>query len=492
MIKKWPNSFDFQGFNEPIGVEWCDYNLDVEGNIPDEIQGAFFRAVPDPGFPPFIDKDTYISGDGMIGRFLIHGNRVDFAIRYIETDRYLAEKKENKALFGAYRNPYTDDPSVRGVERTVANTTPIWHGGRLFLTKEDGPAYEVNPITLDTIGKWDYHGALKSQTMTAHVRIDPDSGEMFFFGYEAGGLATRDVAYCIADKDGKLISEQWFQAPYCAMLHDFVVTENYVLFPIFPTIADLDRIKAGGAHWVHHPDEPTWVGIMPRYGKVEEMKWVKGPNGLSAYHMMNGFDEKASGSSLVHMDLNVMETNIFPFIREASGVDASPAELRASLCRWTFDMDDLDKGWTETIIGPPGDMSRTAATDQCRPYEIGYYACYDPQIGPPVIHSVVGAGFNTLLRIHVGKGKHEALPLGPDRSINEPIHIPSRQEGHEGWLAAVVDTHSTMSSELWFLEAGNIGKGAIARVKLPFRLRPQIHGWWVPQEELDRAAVLGD
>ncbi|MGE4411914.1 MAG: carotenoid oxygenase family protein, partial [Sphingobium sp.] len=410
----------------------------------------------------------------------------------IGTDRYLAEKKENKALFGAYRNPYTDDPSVRGVERTVANTTPIWHGGRLFLTKEDGPAYEVDPITLDTIGKWDYHGALKSQTMTAHVRIDPDSGEMFFFGYEAGGLATRDVAYCIADKDGKLISEQWFQAPYCAMLHDFVVTENYVLFPIFPTIADLDRIKAGGAHWVHHPDEPTWVGIMPRYGKVEEMKWVKGPNGLSAYHMMNGFDEKASGSSLVHMDLNVMETNIFPFIREASGVDASPAELRASLCRWTFDMDDLDKGWAETIIGPPGDMSRTAATDQCRPYEIGYYACYDPQIGPPVIHSVVGAGFNTLLRIHVGKGEHEALPLGPDRSINEPIHIPSRQEGHEGWLAAVVDTHSTMSSELWFLEAGNIGKGAIARVKLPFRLRPQIHGWWVPQEELDRAAVLGD
>ena len=36
---------------------------------------------------------------------------------------------------------------------------------------------------------------------------------MFFFGYEAGGLCSKDVAYCIADKDGNLTSEQWFERP---------------------------------------------------------------------------------------------------------------------------------------------------------------------------------------------------------------------------------------------------------------------------------------
>ncbi len=89
--------------------------------------------------------------------------------------------------------------------------------GRLFMTKEDGRPYEVDPHTLDTRGYWDYDGKLRSQTVTAHPRIDPVTGEMFFFGYEAGGLATRDVAYCIADRDGRLKSEQWFQAPYCRL-----------------------------------------------------------------------------------------------------------------------------------------------------------------------------------------------------------------------------------------------------------------------------------
>ena len=484
MTGKWPDSFDFQGFNAPIGEEWSATDLPVEGEIPAEIDGAFFRAGADPQFPPFVKEDTYLSGDGMVSRFRIRGNKVDFAIRYIRTERYLAEKKAGHALFGAYRNPYTDDPSVAGVDRTVANTTPVWHAGRLLLTKEDGRPYRIDPETLETLGSYDFDGRLQSETVTAHVRIDPRTNEMFAFGYEATGLCTKDISYWIVDAQGNLVREQMFEAPYCSMVHDFVVTEKHVIFPVFPTTADLDRLKAGGAHWVHHPDQPTWVGIMPRYGDVSEMRWVQGPPGLSAYHYMNGYEEEVDGRTLLHFDHSVMETNIFPFIRAASGIDASPADIRAQMVRWTFDLSDLEAGWTERPLGPPGDMPRTAAKDQCYPYEIGYYACYDPSVGPPVIHSVVGAGFNTLIRLGVNSGAIEALPLGPDRSINEPIHIAAKDPAHEGWLAAVVDTHSTMTSELWFVEAANIPAGPIAKVKLGRRLRPQIHGWWVTETEL--------
>ena len=59
----------------------------------------------------------------------------------------------------------------------------------------------------------------------------------------------------MADKNGKLMREEWFQVPYCSMMHDFAVTKEHVIFPVFPTTADLDRIKAGGAHWVWEPDE---------------------------------------------------------------------------------------------------------------------------------------------------------------------------------------------------------------------------------------------
>ena len=56
------------------------------------------------------------------------------------------------------------------------------------------------------------------------------------------------MSYCIADRQGNLIREQWFDAPYCAMMHDFAITERYALFPIYPTTCSLERLKAGGVY----------------------------------------------------------------------------------------------------------------------------------------------------------------------------------------------------------------------------------------------------
>jgi len=477
---RYPDSFDFQGFNEPIGVEYRANNLYVEGEIPAQIEGSFFRATADPAHPPFVKDDTMLSGDGMVSAFRIANGHVDFEIRYVQTPRYLAESAARRALFGAYRNPFTDDPSVAGVDRSVANTTPIWHGGRLLMTKEDGLGYEIDPLTLATIGRWDYAGKLKSQTFTAHPKIDPETGELFFFGYEASGLCTRDVAYGIADKQGRLISEKWFQAPYCALMHDFAISEHYAIFPIFPTTSDYARLAAGGAHWVHEAEGDAWVGIMPRYGDVSTMRWFRTQKGSSSFHIMNAFDQ----DGVVHLDIHVLDTNAFAFIRTASGINKHPSEIHSHLVRWSFDLGRKEDAYQERVIGPPGDMPRVAAKDVGRTYHVGYYGSYDPSVGPPNIHGVVGTGFNTLLRVEVEHGRIDALALAADESANEPVHIPSPDPAHEGWLAFVVDHHPSMRSALWFAEAEHLAQGAIAKVALPLRLRPQVHGTWVPAEEL--------
>jgi len=479
---RYPDSFDFHGFNAPIRVEYRVENLAVEGKIPFEIDGCFFRATADPAHPPLISEDTMLSGDGMVSAFRISAGHVDFEIRYVCTPRYLAERAARRALFGAYRNPFTDDPSVAGVDRTVANTTPVWHAGHLLMTKEDGLGYEVDPVSLDTIGRWDYGGKLRSQTFTAHPKIDPVTGELFFFGYEAGGLCTRDVAYCIASNDGNLVSEQWFQAPYCALMHDFAISERYAIFPIFPTKSDYARLARGGAHWVHEPEGEAWVGIMPRYGDVGQMRWFHTRKGSSSFHIMNAFDEEG----IVHLDIHVLETNAFPFIRAASGIEKKPSEIRSQLVRWSFDMNHMEDRYHERVLGPPGDMPRVAAKDVGRRYRIGYYAIFDPDIGPPNVHGVIGVGFNALLRLEVDTGSIQALALAADESVSEPVHIPAKDPAHEGWLAFVVDNHSSMSSALWFAEAENPGKGAVAKVVLPLRLRPQVHGTWVSATELEK------
>jgi carotenoid cleavage dioxygenase-like enzyme len=53
---------------------------------------------------PFDDSDM---SDGAISAFRIHNGHVDFQRQYVKTDRYMAETKHRRNLFGRYRNPFT-------------------------------------------------------------------------------------------------------------------------------------------------------------------------------------------------------------------------------------------------------------------------------------------------------------------------------------------------------------------------------------------------
>jgi carotenoid cleavage dioxygenase len=488
-MKQFPNTPEYTGLNTPIGEEYDLARLEITGRIPASVRGTHFRVAPDPAFPPFLDDPgAILSGDGMVSALRLDGDEASFSIRYVRTDRHEAELAANRALFGIYRNPFTDRPEARGIDRTVANTTPVWHAGRLLLTKEDGRAYRVDPRTLETLGRYDFAGKLRSRTMTAHVRVDPTTGEMFFFGYEADGLASRTVSYCIADREGNLVSEQHFQAPYCAMMHDFAITERHVIFPIYPTTCDLDRLKAGGEHWIHEPDRESWLAIMPRYGDVSQMRWFRGPKGVYCYHIMNAFED---AEGLIHLDQCLSDVNPFPFILRASGIRVEPGNTGSRLARWTVNLTDANDSLTETRIGPPGDFPVIPASNQGRPYGHAWLLTMNPEAqGPPVAAGPVGAMFNTLLRLDFAGKPTQALALPPAHCFNEPVHVPSGDPQHAGWLVTQVDQQlgpEKFQHAVWILDAGNIEVGPLARIAIPHRLRPQVHGWWVDAEEVGHA-----
>jgi carotenoid cleavage dioxygenase-like enzyme len=485
-----PDGPEFSGLNAPLGEEYDLVDLPVEGHIPAEVSGTFFRATPDPAFPPYLeDGAAVLSGDGMISALRIADGKVGFSMRYVQTERHRAEKAAGRALFGKYRNPFTDTPQVAGLDRAVANTTPVWHAGRLLMSKEDGRPYRVHPHTLETIGRYDFDGRLRSPTVTAHVRIDPQTGELFFYGYEAAGLASSTVAYCIADRSGALLREQWFEAPYCALMHDFAITENYALFPVYPTTCDLARLKAGGDHWVHELQRDSWVGVMPRYGSVTEMRWFRGPKGVSCYHLMNAFED-AEGH--IQLDQCLANVNAFPFIQRASGIAVAPGDSGARLARWTINLRDGSDRVTETTIGPPGDLPVIPAARQGRPYSHGWMLTMNPEMpGPPVAGGPVGAMFNVLLRLDFTGGAPQALALPPGQCFNEPVHVPSSKAEHEGWLLSVIDQQigpSDFRHAVWIFAAGAVASGPVARIQITHRLRPQVHGWWVSTAQLRTAA----
>jgi carotenoid cleavage dioxygenase-like enzyme len=84
----------------------------------------------------------------------------------------------------------------------------------------------------------------------------------------------------------------------------------------------------------------------------------------------------------------------------------------------------------------------------------------------------------------------QALGLPSGHCFNEPVHVPASTAGHEGWLLTVVDQQtgpSDFAHAVWIIDAGNVGSGPVARIAIPHRLRPQVHGWWVGAGELAAA-----
>jgi carotenoid cleavage dioxygenase-like enzyme len=58
---KGPSAFperpQFSGFMKPCRFEGEIKHLEIRGDIPQEIDGTFYRVMPDPQFPPYIEDD---------------------------------------------------------------------------------------------------------------------------------------------------------------------------------------------------------------------------------------------------------------------------------------------------------------------------------------------------------------------------------------------------------------------------------------------------
>src|SRR3546814_5341636 len=67
-MNAFPKTIHFIGSNTPRRLEISARNLEVEGEIPAEIDGAFFRAVPDNAHPPMFEDDIALNHHGMISR----------------------------------------------------------------------------------------------------------------------------------------------------------------------------------------------------------------------------------------------------------------------------------------------------------------------------------------------------------------------------------------------------------------------------------------
>jgi carotenoid cleavage dioxygenase-like enzyme len=467
----------YKGWGAPLRVESDIRDLEVvQGEVPRDLSGTLYRCGPDRQYPPMTRDDIFIDGEGMAHMFRFENGHVDYRSRWVRNERFALQEKARRSLFGRYRNRYTNDPSVAGKSMGTANTNIVWHGRKLLVLKEDSLPIEIDPDTLATRSQWNYDGAVRAVSLTAHPKLDLHTNEMLMFSYQAKGDCTKDFAFYIAGPDGRIVHEMWFEMPYPGMVHDFAVTDTHVIAPFFPLITNLEVLKQGGPFYRWHPDGHSHFAVFPRRGNASEIRWFRGP-AVSAGHMMNAYNE----GSEVHLDLCLYQGNCFDFFpsHDGSPFKGSPPLLT----RLTFDLEKKHDGYEAKLLSPvPCEMPKCDDRYTGKPYRHGYGICRSPTAKS----GEMGMGA-------IGSFDHQTGALttwspGEGCGVQEPNFVvrPGAKEA-EGYVLALVNRIAQNHSDLAVLDARRIADGPVALLRLPVRVRSTFHGMWVPES----AAVTG-
>ena len=114
------------------------------------------------------------------------------------------------------------------------------------------------------------------------------------------------------------------------------------------------------------------------------------------------------------------------------------------------------------------------------PYRYGYMGCPDPNERD---RTKAGACY---ARVDNQTRTFKLWNAGNKVSLAEPVFAPksaNAREG-EGYLMGVAyNLDQNLRSDLVILDAERLEDGPIATVRLPVQASPQVHGWWVREDQ---------
>jgi carotenoid cleavage dioxygenase-like enzyme len=478
---QFPDDIVFTGYAAPVRIEGHVHDLEVIGSIPPELNGVYYRNSADHTYPPLHGKDIFLNGDGMVHMVRIQNGHADLTTRYVRTRKFMLEREARRALFGAYRNPFTDSLEVMGEDANTANTAILWHHGRLYALKESGRPYELDPNTLETRGETDFGGQLKSRTFTAHPKLDPVTGDCIAFAYNCEGVASDEIEVYTIAPSGEFTRTERFKAPYCSMVHDFLVSRHYIAFVICPMVCEWDRVKKGESYWHWDSHRQTHIAVIPRDKGVAGIRWFTAPKVAMQTHTFNAWED-GHRLCLDHFVNDSGWLSQFPDIHNPNAYETPPFGER-----WIMDLaSQSDKVEIQRFINHIGEMPVIDPRFAMRKTRHFWFGTNSPQHGPMLEFGPKGPPFTCLGHFDEETGKVDIYYAGPDASPEEPCFIPRRGSDVEGdgWLVSVVGRRAENRADLVILDARNLSRGPVAILKFPCRVHEGFHGIWVPEEAL--------
>ncbi len=465
-----------------VDKEYHNTPLKAEGEVPKALFGTLFRN----GNGRFVHQGvTYqhlFDGDGMVTAFRFNGDgQVYYSNRYVRTREFVEEETAGRML---YRSFGTNLPGgflrnfMKMRFKNAANTSVIYHGGKLLALWEGGLPHEINPRTLETVGRYDFEGVLQNRfsfldakinpelPFSAHPKIHPQTGVLHNFGTLAGAKQ-RLLLYQVAPSGSAQISKV-VELPGLIFTHDFILTETgKQIFFLTPVSFDLWKTFSGWQSPVDsiRVDKRQKTQILIVDGDRVQSHFI---DFCFIFHFSNGW-ETPDGQIVI----DALTMTEFPEARmtpDALGQEENNIP-NAQLYRFTIHPTE-EKVHQELLSPYPSELPFLHPDRTGRPYRYFW--------------GLGGPGENTyqLLQgmqvVDLDEGSAHFKDLRPHLP-GEPVFVPKPNARHEadGWLLYLL--FDTKIEETRLVIADPLTLEVIARLPLPHNIPLGFHGQWVPE-----------
>jgi all-trans-8'-apo-beta-carotenal 15,15'-oxygenase len=446
----------------------------IEGRVPASLRGTVYL-----NGPARFQRDGrryrhWLDGDGMVCALRFGGDGVRFANRFVRSTKWLAEEEAGAFLCRAFGTCFPGDRLVRGIAlESPVNVSVYPFAGTLLAFGEQGLPWELDPVTLETRGPFNFGGALNPVSpFAAHPKIDPATGELVNFGVSFSRQQPALSLYRF-DASGRPVLRRRFPLPYPCSLHDFALSPRFAVFYLAPYLLDMELFAGGGTlmeslSW--EPERGSRLFVVDR--RSGEPVADLSLEGRYCLHTVNAFEQ---GDRLV-VDVVELERPVYDqyevvpdlFTSVAEGgpvrfeVDLAAGRLtgrREIAYRRAPDFPAIDPGLSERRAEDLWMLGISTAGRSGRKF------------------------FDELVHLSWQAPEREDLWRAPAGSYlgGEPIFLPDPERPGAGWAVCQLFEADRRASSWLLFDAFDVAAGPVARLHLDSPIHLGFHASFHPE-----------
>jgi len=459
----------------------------------------------------------WFDGDGFIAALSLTGDgRAFFQSKYIRTKRYLAQEKIGGGSAGrlAVRAAWTNRPggilgNIFRLPTNPSNTAVLYYDDKLLALCEGGLPFQVDPYTLRSTGNdtGDYtFGGAVTQTFSAHYKQDPATGYVYNFGVDfANAKMTifKTAPPHTAGEPGKTDTAHIALGSFMPFVHDFAITENYVvvLFPAYGVerqwmLALLLGWGTFGHSYEWSEDRGSRVVVLKK-SDLSVAADFKTP-AISFYHVANAFEDPKNNSTIklhIAKHANGQREVVEKFLSSPQleqfthGHVPILHELDISLSEKSIlRIEPLTSpsGATKALQGEYPTINNAMTG---KPNRYIYQACFEDES--------TASGhvqfFNAIQKVDLRGESWQIYSFGPYRAPHEAYFIAREGSKAEddGWLLVPVYNGYQHINEYCIFDAADVAKGPVSTISLPHHFPYTFHGTFVRDPKVPDELLKG-